>query len=214
MVRLSVSAYCAATAAGAKLPFDLESSNQLSQRAEEPEEPDHLLCMAVARLFGVEWRREESGRVADVWLEMNSIPDKAHCPHFRPSFSSLVGRTNRAPPSSFSFLPFCAAAAAGFSWAWEFTDLHIGRSPKTLFFGDRDFALHHPMQMSSRLSLAFVSLVEWDGGAIIFRRGFIFPLPSRCDIDIAGAGDNDWGEMGVPLHPSQNQCVRTETLLI
>ena len=67
--------------------------------------------MAVARLFGVEWRREESERVADVWLEMNSIPDKAHCPHFRPSFSSLAGRTHRAPPSSFSFLPFCAAAA-------------------------------------------------------------------------------------------------------
>ena len=83
------------------------------------------------------------------WLEMNSIPDKAHCPHFRPSFSSLVGRTE-LPLLLFSFLPFCAAAA-GFSWAWEFTDLHIGRrsrSPKTLFFGDRDFALHHPMQMS------------------------------------------------------------------
>ena len=52
-----------------------------------------------------------------------------------------------------------------------------------------------------------------DGGAIIFRRGFIFPLPSRCDI---GGGGIMIGasEMGVPLAPSQNQCVRTETALL
>ena len=83
VVRLSVSACCAATAAGAKLPFDLESSNQLSQRSQI------TFCAWPWRVYLV-W---SGGRVADVWLEMNSIPDKAHCPHFRPSFSSLVGRT-------------------------------------------------------------------------------------------------------------------------
>ena len=121
---------------------------------------------------------------------MNSIPDKAHCPHFRPSFSSLL-----APlpydPLLLSFPPSFLCRRR-FSWAWEFTDLHIGRTLfHTIFRRFRfcprfvlvkRFASHADVTPPCRLL----------NGAIIFRRGFIFPLPSRCDAAVMG--DNYWSE--------------------
>ena len=143
------------------------------------------------------------------WLEMNSIPDKAHCPHFRPSFSSLVGRTER--PLLFPSSPFCAAAA-GFSWAWEFTDLHIGRlvAENTIFrrSGFRFASSNADVSPLLRLLNGWMGRSEEQS----FLGGALF---SHFHRDVTSeVGDNDWGEMGVPLHPSQNQCVRTETALL
>ena len=94
-----------------------------------------LLSCPGARLFGVE---EKSERVADVWLEMNSIPDKAHCPHFRPSFSSLAPLASLDPPSS-----FCAVVVVpghGNSQIYIFDALFFD----TFFeLCERDFAAPH-----------------------------------------------------------------------
>ena len=98
----------------------------------------------------------------------------------------IVGPAGAAP------LPFCCRRRRRFSWAWEFTDLHIGRTLfHTIFRRFRfcprfvlvkRFASHADVTPPCRLL----------NGAIIFRRGFIFPLPSRCDAAVMG--DNYWSE--------------------
>ena len=168
MVRLSVSACCAA--AGAKLPFDLESSNQLSQRAEEPEQPDHLLCMAVARLFGV----EESGRC----LAGNEFDSRQSALSAFSPLILIVRWTDRAPPS-FSFLSFLCRRRRFFLGMGIHRFTYWTTVAENTIFPRSGFRF-----ASSNADVApLLRLLNgWDGGAIIFRRGFIFPLPSRCDI--------------------------------
>ena len=89
------------------------------------------------------------------WLEMNSIPDKAHCPHFRPSFSSLVGQS-----SPFFFLPLLFVPPP---------PVFPGHGNSQIYILDDGRRKHYFSAIGISLCIiqcrcpAFVTIVEWMG---------------------------------------------------